>query len=52
MNANQESTELQEARAVSPTFRGNRSVVVTPQTRNLLVGLLGLGLLLLSRLPT
>jgi hypothetical protein len=51
MNAN-DSTAIQEARPVSPTFRGNRVVVVAPQTGSLLVGVLGLGLLLLSRLAT
>jgi hypothetical protein len=50
MNVNGKAT--QEAHTVSPIVRGNRVVVDAPQTRGLLVGLLGLGLLLLSGLTT
>jgi hypothetical protein len=50
MNVNGKAT--QEARTVSPIARGNRVVIDAPLTRDLLVGLLGLGLLLLSGLTT
>ena len=42
---------FQEVGAVSPTSRGDRVVVGSPPALSLL-GLLGLGLLLLGRLPT
>ena len=41
---------LQEVNPVSPKRRGNRVVVVSPPALSL-IGLLGLGLLLLGRLP-
>ncbi len=45
------TTLAQEASLVSSTGRGSRSIVVeSPQTLGL-IGLLGLGLLLLSGLP-
>ena len=47
MIVNQDSMAIQEAYSVSPMLRGNRIVADAPQTRGL-VGLLGLGLLLLS----
>lgn len=44
-------TDVQEVGTVSPTLRGDR-LVIQPRGALGLLGLLGLGLLLLGRLPT